>query len=492
MYKFQLSKSTFLRSLKCAKCLYLNKHHKELRGDTSESQQAVFDQGSWVGELACDLFPGGVDLTPEDFSDFAPNLARTAEEMQKENTVLYEAGFAHEGVLCLGDIIVKKGGRTLAYEVKSSTSVKEVYVQDAALQYYVMDKCGHTPADFFIVYINNQYMRLGDTDINQLFVVESVLTEVKALQPKMPGWLDAARQVLTGGEVPVKDIGPWCFDPYACDFIDHCWKHIPEVSVFNISRLSTDKKFDLYNQEIVALEDVPEDYPLNENQRLQVDCYKTQETFINEEQIRTFLDGLQYPLYFLDFETFGAAVPLVDHSRPYQQVVFQYSLHVQDAPHGEVKHYEYLAPTDGSDPRDGFIENLLKDCGLSGDVLVYNVGFERGKLEDLKGAYPGKATRINDLIARLKDLMVPFQNKWYYTPEMNGSYSIKKVLPALVPELSYEHLEIGDGATASQVFANMMAGAFEGDMEKTRIDLLKYCEMDTWAMVRILEKLHTV
>ncbi len=202
---------------------------------------------------------------------------------------------------------------------------------------------------------------------------------------------------------------------------------------------------------------------------LQVQSEVNGTTHIDIEEIRNFTNGLIYPLYFLDFETIGPAVPKYNGSRPYQQLVFQYSLHIQETLTSVIEHREYLAdPT--KDPRIGFIEQLIQDCGSSGDILVYNIGFERGKLNDLIDVFPEYSNELLGIVNRLKDLMIPFQQKWYYTPEMKGSYSIKYVLPALVPELSYNDLDIKEGGTASNTFLSMVNGTFEGDVAKKQED----------------------
>ena len=230
---------------------------------------------------------------------------------------------------------------------------------------------------------------------------------------------------------------------------------------------------------------------LNPNQVLQVQSEVNGTTHIDKEEIRNFTNGLNYPLYFLDFETIGPAVPKYNGSRPYQQLVFQYSLHIRATPISQIDHREYLADP-SQDPRIGFIEQLIKDCGTSGDIIVYNIGFERGKLNDLIDVFPEYSNELSGIVNRLKDLMIPFQQKWYYTPEMRGSYSIKYVLPALVPELSYNDLDIKEGGTASNTFLSMVNETFEGDVQKTRRQLLEYCELDTYAMVKILERLFEV
>ena len=230
---------------------------------------------------------------------------------------------------------------------------------------------------------------------------------------------------------------------------------------------------------------------LNPNQVLQVQCELSGSSHIDTNEIRSFTSGLNYPLYFLDFETIGPAVPIYDGSRPYQQLVFQYSLNIQETPTSELKHREYLADPN-KDPRIGFIEQLINDCGTIGDVLVYNISFERGKLNDLAEVFPIYSNALKDIVIRLKDLMIPFQKKWYYTPEMKGSYSIKFVLPALVPELTYDELEIKEVGKATNTFLTMVNGSFKGDKAKVRRQLLEYCKLDTYAMVKILGRLKKV
>lgn len=491
MQKHILSKSTFIKGTQCNKALYLYKHNRELRDEITAAQEAIFAQGTSVGELACELFPGGVDCTPESYYDFQAAVIRTKEEIEKGTKIIYEAAFQYNGVLAALDILVKHEDGWRAYEVKSSTSVSETYELDATIQYYAITNSGIDLKDISITHINNQYVKNGPIDVNELFTSESVKERVLELLPGIPNQVNQLKKVLQQPEVPEREIGAHCTSPYPCDFMGHCWKHVPDYSAFNISRLHSDKKFELYEMNAINFEDIPEDYPLNENQWMQVQSELRNETFIDEKVIRSFVQDLNYPIYHLDFETFTSAVPIFDGSRPYQQLVFQYSLHIEHED-GSVDHKEFLAETNGEDPRIQFVERLIEDCGEKGDVLVYNIGFERGKLFDLIEFFPQHKQPILKIIDRLKDLMVPFRERWYYTPEMQGSYSIKKVLPALVPELSYQDLNIQEGGTASNTFTTILQGDFKGDVDQTRKDLLAYCELDTLAMVRILEKLKEI
>ena len=489
MSKNRISKSTFIRGLQCEKSLYLYKHHYQLKDPTPSSIQAVFDQGTNIGILAQELFPNGVDASPENHFKMVESVGKTQDFISQGKTIIYEATFQYNNVLAALDILVKDEEGWKAYEVKSSTKVSETYIKDAAIQYYTITNSGIDLKDISIVHINNQYTRDGELDLNQLFTIESVYDQVLEFLPRIPNEVRRLKNVIESPEVPSVDIGNHCSDPYDCDFKGTCWEHIPDYSVFNISRLNKDKKFDLYNQGIITLDDIDlSQTDLNPNQVLQVQSEINRTSHIDIDEIRNFTNGLNYPLYFLDFETIGPAVPKYDGSRPYQQLVFQYSLHIQETPTSELRHREYLADS-SQDPRIGFIEQLILDSDVSGDILVYNVGFEKGKLNDLIKVFPEYSNDLSGIVNRLKDLMIPFQRKWYYTPEMRGSYSIKSVLPALVPELSYNDLEIKEGAVASNTFLSMVNGIFEGDVEETRRQLLEYCKLDSYAMVKILEKL---
>jgi len=485
----RLSKSSFIRGLQCDKSLYLYKHHYKLKDPTPSSLQAVFDQGTSIGLLAQELFPYGVDASPENHYKMVESVGKTLDFISQGQTIIYEATFLYDDVLAALDILVNDEDGWKAYEVKSSTKVSDTYVKDAAIQYYTIKNSGIDLKDISIVYINNQYVKNGEIDINELFMIESVYDQVLDFLPRIPNEVRRLKDVIESPDIPPVDIGPHCSDPYDCDFKGTCWKHIPEYSVFDISRLNKDKKFDLYKQGIISLNQIDlGQTDLNPNQVLQVQSELSGSVHIDLNEIRNFTNGLNYPLYFLDFETIGPAIPIYNGSRPYEQLVFQYSLHIRETPTSEIEHREYLAdPTE--DPRVGFIEQLIQDCGSNGDILVYNIGFERGKINGLIEAFPQYILELSRIVGRLKDLMTPFQQKWYYTPEMKGSYSIKSVLPALIPELSYNDLEIKDGGTASNTFLSIVNGTFQGDLQVARKQLLEYCKLDTYAMVKILEKL---
>jgi hypothetical protein len=342
--------------------------------------------------------------------------------------------------------------------------------------------------DISLVYINNQYVRNGNLELNKLFNIESVIDKVSGLQDLIKSELIRLKKVLKGKDIPDIDIGPHCSDPYQCGFWGYCWKDIPEYSVFNIAGLKGNKKFELYELGYIKLEDVPEDYPLSQTQKLQIESHIGKKPVIDKDKINEFVKSITYPVYYMDFETFMPAIPMFNGTRPYQQIPFQYSLHYQKTSGDKVEHDEFLADAEG-DPREPFLKKLLMDTKEPGIILVYNKAFEITRMRELATDFPKYAKETEERIERIVDLMLPFQKRYYYKPEMLGSYSIKSVLPALVPDLSYKGMEIADGGTASAAFESLYYEEDVFKIKEIRENLLKYCGMDTLAMVRILDVL---
>ncbi len=486
-----LSKSSFVKGCQCTKALYLSKHHKRLgieRDPLDEGTASIFATGADVGRLAQELFPGGVDASPENYYEFAESIAKTQELLEAGVKIIYEAAFEHRVVVAAMDILVQRGGKWKAYEVKSSTSVKEVYELDAAIQYWVITGSGLPLDDISIVHLNRSYIRNGKLEIKKLFTKVSVKRTVLEQQPGLEKQVNSFKLLLKKDKAPKKDIGPHCSDPYDCDFRGHCWKHVPEKSVFEISRMRQDKKFELYYGGIVRFEDIPDDFHMSEKQWMQVEGALHNKKNIDKSAVRDFLDTLTYPLHFVDFETFMPAIPMFPNSRPYQQLCFQYSSHSLEKPGGKLKHKAFLAKAQ-MDPRLEFLKSLLEDTAGTGSILVYNKAFEATRLKELAQDFPGYKRPIANRIRRMKDLAIPFQKGHYYKPSMNGSYSIKSVLPALVPKLSYKALEIQNGGIASSAFFALFEEKDKKVIQHTRSNLLDYCKLDTLAMVKILEVL---
>ncbi|MBK8226766.1 MAG: DUF2779 domain-containing protein [Flavobacteriales bacterium] len=486
-----LSKSTYMRGRQCPKALWLYKHRRELLPPVDAARQAIYDTGTEVGLLAQQLFPGGVDCTPESPTDFAPAIAATQRAIADGAPVIYEAAFLHEGVLAALDILVKDTDGWKAYEVKSSTSAKEYQWHDAALQAHVIEGCGIALADVSIVHLNNQYVRQGAIDVRQLFGITTVKHLVDAERKDVPARIAALKAALQQPEAPEVDIGPHCSSPFECDFMHHCWAHVPkEGSVFELTR-AMGRDWVLYQRGILLLKNIPDGEPLTAAQQRQVDGAKHGTATIDRHALRRWLGELRYPLHHLDFETIMPAVPLFDGTRPFQQLPFQYSLHVQHASGAEPLHSAFLADGTG-DPREAFVQRLLADIGPEGDILAYNAPFEVSRIKELARDLPQHADSLLALLTRVRDLHTPFKAGWYAVPGMNGRTSIKVVLPALVPDLSYQDLAVQEGDTASRLFLQQLNGHYAGDPAQLRADLLAYCGMDTLAMVKVLGVLERV
>ncbi len=485
--RISLSKSQFMKGLQCHKALWLYKNNPELRTPPDARQQAIFDMGSEVGLYARQLFPGGTAIEYEG-SSFAEKVQQTQELIQNGADTIYEATIAYDDIIVMVDILHKVKYGWEMYEVKSSTRLKDEHINDVSIQYYVLSGSGLPLTKAALVHINNQYVRQGDINIAKLFAVKKLTDEAKQNQEYVSKKLLAMRSMLQG-PCPDISIGAQCSSPYDCDFSDYCWQHLPKYSVFDLRDRGIDKS-EYYSKGLIRFEDLNLD-DLNFKQRMQVDAELNDIETINHDEIEEFLDTLHFPQYFIDFETFMPSIPLYNGTHPYQQIPFQYSLHVLENDNAELKHYEFLSVA-GVDPRERIIQDLVTLIPDNACVITYNSSFERGRIEELAEAFPRYADKLMQIHDNIVDLMVPFRNRNYYTKEMQGSYSIKYVLPALVPELSYQGMVISDGGGAMNVYGGLHLIQDKKEVEKIRKDLLTYCKMDTLGMVEILNKLKEV
>ena len=438
-----LSKSLYIRGLQCEKSLWLKKKKPGVLQAPDDGAQVVFDTGTSVGELACELFSGGERI--EYTGDFNAQMAKTKELIERGTEVIYEATFCFDGILVMVDILRICEDGLIINEVKSSTSVKEVYIDDASIQYYVISSLGYKVSAVNIIHIDNTYVRGEKLELEKLFHTEDVTEQIMQKQAEIPQILSKFEEILSKNIEPEVDIGPHCSDPYHCDAWEYCWREqrgIPEYSVFNISRLRSDKKFDLYKSGIVKFEDIKELDKFNASQQIQIRSELSKEQIIDKEAIKEFLETLSYPLYHLDFETFQQAVPEFVGLRPYEQIPFQFSIH-KDYGKGNLEHFEFLAEV-GADPRYELALNLIKFIPQDACVLAYHASFEKGVIQNLATLFSQLSSHIMNIHSNIKDLKIPFAKKFYYHPKMCGSSSIKKVLPAIVPscESAYSSLDL--------------------------------------------------
>jgi hypothetical protein len=303
----------------------------------------------------------------------------------------------------------------------------------------------------------------------------------------VPDRVKEIQKFMNSKDCPEMDIGVHCSDPYGCP-VEICWDFLPANNVTNLYRLRKKKAFELINDGVHSIKDVPEEVKLTNNQQVQKQCELTGKPHVDKEGIKQFLQKLEYPLYYLDFETFNTGIPMFDGLKPYQQVPFQFSLHIVNKKGEKAEHLMFLA--DGKDdPRKKFLTELKKVLGKKGSIVVYNQSFEKRILRELGEAFPKYKNWVENTCERIIDLLIPFRSFQYYNPEQQGSASIKYVLPAITGK-SYKGMEIADGGTASISFIKATYDDIdEKEKLKIRKALEKYCTLDTEGMIWIVQKL---
>ena len=369
---------------------------------------------------------------------------------------MFEAGFSGNRLYCRVDILNPSGGEAWdIVEVKSTNAVKDEQLYDVAFQRHCCQLNGVKINRCHIMHLNREYVKHGDIDPQQLFVTEDVTDRLAEFADGLEMRIAEMLAVIDSDECPETAIGRHCNAPYSCLLQEECWKHLPEHHVMT---LYSGKKLgeDLMAQGILDISNIPEEIKLNDKQQIQKDCVICGQPHIDTDEIKSFLKGLKYPLYFMDFETFATAIPIYDGTSPYQNIPFQFSLHVITKPGAMVEHYEFLAEGK-DDPRPAFLAQLKQDIGPKGSILVYYAAFEKSRLKELAGAFPEYQDWVDSINERIVDLNVPFRDFSYYHPQQLGSSSLKHVLPALT-NLSYDDLEIGEGNTASLKFMEAAFG----------------------------------
>ena len=489
----RISKSQYLRGLQCPKSLWYYRHRPDLAPEISDSQQALFDAGHEVGELAKKYFDGGVEIT-EDYFAIDQAIASTQKAINDGQMVIFEAtAESPDGAFSRIDIL-KKVDDSDAWdliEVKMSSEVKPYHYDDMTLQRYAFSGAGYKIRNSILMHINNQYVRNGDIDPSALFTLEDCTEQVVGKLNDVGDNIVELLGILNNDQEPLIVPGDHCGKPFTCDYIDHCWPEKKDQTVYKLFR-SGWKLNNLLAQNITRIEDVPDHIKMTEREQIAVQSAKSNQVHKDTQKIQNFLDTLEYPLYFLDYETIGLnnPVPLFDQSRPYQQIPFQFSLHIQAIKNGPVEHIEFLH-TEKTDPRPDLIRKLIDNCGEKGSVVVYNQGFESRIHNEMARDFPAFKTDLDNITARMVDIMSPFRSRYLYHPDLKCSFSIKKVLPAFVPEMSYDNLAIGDGGTASQLYLNCLKGTIPPEEQKKIFDNLRiYCGQDTLAEVKLLEVMY--
>jgi len=439
------------------------------------------DRGTRVGELARDHVPGGklIDLP---YNAYAERFARTKELLKNGAPAVYEASFSADGVYTAIDILKREELGFRLIEVKSTASVKEQHIPDVAVQAHVLRQNGLEVIGADLMHLNRG---CAYPDLSNLFIRADVSEAVHAAEKNVPTWIAEQLDML---EAPLPNVatGPHCSAPYVCPFMSRCWPSLPPHHVTTLFRMNQRRALDLDEQGYRTIDELPENIQLGavaDRQRRAVQ----EDWLIVEPALTKALEIFAPPIAFIDFETLRLAVPAWNGCHPYDQVPVQFSCHVQ-AEDGSVTHHEWLAEGP-DDPRPQLAAALIHACASARTVVAYNVSFERKRIEEIAAAFPALAPQLLSIAARLVDLL-PIVRDHIYHPDFHGSFSLKKVLPALVPELSYDGLSISEGGTASIELERLLFNSDGLDAEATkqlRSDLLRYCHQDTWGLVKLLE-----
>ena len=479
---YRLSKSKFLAALQCEKRLYLGIHHPDLATPPDAAAQAILDMGSEIGLLAHRRFPGGV-LVDVSYRRAKDAVARTAELLADASVpAIFEGAFYFNHVLVRVDILERlttADGTTRwrLIEVKASTKTKEAHLYDVAIQYYVVRGAGVPVVEAGLMHVNSHYIyEGGEPDVERLFTLRDLTTDLKEKLAAVPDRLAAIHGMLVRASPPDRDPDGHCHSPYECPFWNHCTKDKPARWIYhlpgggNLPALLLAKGID-------TIDHIPADVRLSPVQRRVKDNVE----WLSVELARA-LNSARYPVHHLDFETFMPAVPKFLATRPYQVIPMQWSNHVEHAD-GTVAHHEFLY-RHPKDPREEFVSALLASLGEEGSICVYS-SYERAILERLAEAFPAFARQLTAVIARLWDLYEVIKAH-YYHPDFAGSYSIKAVLPAVVPALGYQDLHVRDGGSAARAYYHMVFEESDWvEQERIAESLSRYCARDTWAMLQI-------
>jgi CRISPR/Cas system-associated exonuclease Cas4 (RecB family) len=489
-----LSKSQYTKWRHCHKRLWLYKNKPQLATPPDKQQQKNFDIGNRIGMFARRRFAGGT-LVMEKYNQIDDALAATRFRLQTDDTI-YEAAFLYDDILIRVDILRKTPNGWDMIEVKSSTSVKAEHYADASVQAYVLQGAGIKLDKVFLMHIDSRYVREYDLDFKQFFMLEDLteeLTPPDAIKKEIAKIKDAMQQ-----PQPQVQIGKSkCKD---CEFRAYCWRDIPEDSVYNLPKIAPELAASLARSRMLKIADIPPEAVRGVNNRRWLAVYRDNKPYIDKQGIADLLAQLEYPLHFLDFETTMSAIPDWQGTRPYQQIVFQASLHVLESENAELKHYAYLFNSN-SDPRPKAVEFLLEHIGDKGTIIAHNAQFEKARIAEMaRDLYMQKdAHKLQAMLTRFWDTMIPFK-KYYLHPDFHCSASIKKVLPVVAPGMTYEGMAIANGGDAMDAFdwlyshGSVYAFAYMArtreaceKREKLRKDLLAYCAQDTLAMVKIVE-----
>lgn len=479
-----LTKRKYMHGLQCLKYLWITFGDSNLIPEPEIVAKYRINERKLVSELVQQLYPDGIKVPMEDFT----NHIEQTKVFIKQHKPLFGAGILVDNVYSKIDILEPGANNSWnIIDIKNATDIKAEYISEISFQKFCCQKTGLNIEKCFIVYINKEYIRHGEIDPKQMFKIEDITdnvnSDLKNIQPRIEEMI----KTIHAEECPKINIGKHCKNPDECLLKEHCWEFLPVNNVFELSR-GGKKSIELFESGICTIKDIPDGFKLTDKQLIQKKCALTNSVHISKDNIKDFLSTLQYPLYYLDFESFLTAIPKFNDTKPYQQIPFQFSVHIVKDANSEVKHYSFLA--DGADdPRNKLITFLISVLGDKGSIIVYYQSFEKTRLKELAEAFPEHKAWVEEILKRIVDLYSPFEGFDYYNSEQKGSASIKEVLPAITGK-GYKDMEISGGQVASISYLNITYDKVSNEQkEKTRKELEEYCCLDTNGMVWIVEKL---
>lgn len=488
----QLSKSEYMMFLRHPAWLWLKKHDKSKLPEPDANLQAIFDAGIEFEQYAEKRFPDGVRVGFDSYEEYLSMPERTKQALDGGAKVIFQGRFEAGNITCICDVIDRVEKNTVnLYEIKSSTKVKPEHYPDLAFQMVVLESAGLKVRNIGLIHVNNQYVREGKIDPVKLSAVTDITKDVRDKIKETESNIQEALSIVNLPNPP--DLSP----RYAklgslnewMEIYKSLGNKVDKYSIYNLIAPGTKRIGELEDLGISLIKDIPDDFKLTPKQQAQVIATKRDEQIINKENIKVFLENLKYPLYFLDYETAMSTIPLYDGTKPYQQIPFQYSLHIVEKPGIEAIHKEYLH-RDNSSPVPLLLEKLKKDLGPKGSVIVWYKSFETKRNEEMAEMLPAYKKFLDGVNDRVIDLMEPFSNGWFVDKDFLGSSSIKNVLPVLVPDFKYEDLDIQEGASAQRLWMEeILKEKGNTDKEKLLNSLIEYCKRDTLAMVKIWEVL---
>jgi hypothetical protein len=486
-----LSKSRYISGQQCDKLLWFKSINKPLPEKKDKGTEDRLKTGNEIGNLAKELFPGGVDI--EYLPDNPEKMVEDTNLAIEKGAPIYEATFVIDNNLIRVDLMNQTNDGWDMYEVKSTSQkkLKPYHKEDASFQWYVLSQVEELKMNnAYVITINGDYLKDGRIDLEKLFTRHNITKEVNDHLAIVPNEINKMQGIIECDVEPNTPIGPHCSKPHSCEYKKLCWEDVKDNSVLNLYRMDAKDKFNLFDNEYKTFNEIPEGTKLSDIQQKQITSNLNNETFIDKNRVKEFIDTIKYPISYFDFETFQDAVPRFDNQRPYMQMPFQFSLHIQNEPLGKIDHREWIVDHK-DDPRKEIAEKMLKWIPPKGTIIAYHKSFEMGCIKKLARYNVELSDQLLALNERFTDLKDPFSKGYYYHPAFNGSFSIKKVLPALYPNdssLNYDSLNIKNGGEASLAYKKFHELNDE-EIETYRNDLFAYCKVDTLAMVRILEKL---